>query len=148
MRLMFLGFLLLLSTVFAVFAFSDLNFVSARGRIGPGFFPQIIATLLVAITLYSTLREFRHREQDAEVSSDWRVAASVAATVVLLILSSHWLGALPGMVIFMVAALYLLNPGRHATNLLVGILLPAGLFFMFRFWLNAALPRGIFGSLL
>jgi putative tricarboxylic transport membrane protein len=148
MRLAFLVVLLLLSMLYAAFAFGDLNFVSARGRIGPGFFPQIIASLLVAITLYTVLCELRHRQQDEEVSSDWRVAASVAATLVLLIVASHWLGALPGMVIFMLISLTLLNRGRHVTNLLVGTLLPAGLFFLFRYWLNAALPPGIFGSLL
>lgn len=146
MRLTFLVVLLLLSALYAAFAFGDLNFVSARGRIGPGFFPQITATLLVAITLYSTIHELRHRRQHEHLSADWRTAASVVAMVVLLILASHWLGALPGMVIFMLVSLSLLNRGRHVTNLLVGILLPAGLFFLFRVWLNAALPPGIFGS--
>ena len=148
MRLAFLVVLLLLSVFYAVLAFGDLNFLSARGRIGPGLFPQIIASLLVAFTLYSTIVEFRRREGDEHISSDWRISASVAAMLVLLIGASHWLGALPGMMIFMLLALSVLNRGRHVTNLLVGVLLPAGLFFLFRFWLNAALPPGMFGSLL
>jgi len=148
MRLAFLVALLLLSVFYAVLSFGDLNFLSARGRIGPGFFPQIIATLLVAFTLYSTILEFRHRSGDEEISSDWRISASVAGMLVLLIVSSHWLGALPGMIIFMLLALTVLNRGRHVTNLLVGVLLPVGLFSLFRFWLNAAMPPGTFESLL
>lgn len=148
MRLAFLVVLLLLSVFYAALAFSDLNFLSARGRIGPGFFPQIIASLLVAFTLYSTIAEFRRPEGDEQISTDWRIAASVAAMLVLLIATSHWLGALPGMMIFMLLALSVLNRGRHVTNILVGVLLPAGLFALFRFWLNAAMPPGMFGSLL
>jgi putative tricarboxylic transport membrane protein len=148
MRLAFLVVLLLLSVFYAALAFSDLSFLSARGRIGPGFFPQIISSLLVAVTLYSTVREFRRREAEEPLSPNWRTAAGVAAMLVLLIGASHWLGALAGMMIFMLLALSVLNRGRHVTNLLVGILLPAGLFFLFRFWLNAAMPPGMFGSLL
>lgn len=148
MRLAFLVALLLLSAFYAALAFGDLNFLSARGRIAPGFFPQIIASLLVALTLHSVAVEFRRREDSEYISSDWRVAASVAAMVTLLISASHWLGALPGMIIFMLLALSVLNRGRHVTNVLVGILMPAGLFYLFRFWLNAAMPPGVFDSLL
>lgn len=148
MRLAFLIALLLLSVFYATLAFGDLNFLSARGRIGPGFFPQIIAVLLVAFTLYSTVLEFHRRAPDEKISADWRISASVAGMLALLIASSHWLGALPGMIIFMLLALSVLNRGRHVTNILVGVLLPAGLLFLFRYWLNAALPPGMFESLL
>jgi uncharacterized membrane protein len=148
MRLAFLTALLLLSVFYAALSFGDLNFLSARGRIGPGFFPQIIAALLVALTLYCTILEFRHRKGDEQISPDWRISAGVAAMLVLLIAASHWLGALPGMIIFMLLALSVLNRGRHVTNVLVGVLLPLGLFSLFRFWLNAAMPPGMFESLL
>lgn len=147
MRLVFLVALLLLSVFYAVLAF-NFDFLSPRGRIAPGFFPQIIATLLVACTIYSSIIEFRRRHSNDRISQDWGVAVAVAAMLVLLIVASHWLGALPGMILFMVLALSVLNRRRHLTNLLVGILLPVGLFSLFRFWLNAAMPPGLFGSLL
>lgn len=145
MRLAFLVALLLLSTFYAVLAFTDLNFLSARGRIAPGFFPQIIGSLLVAFTLYSAIVEFRRGNSDEQISLDWGITVVVAAMLALLIATSHWLGALPGMVIFMLLSLSVLNRGRHLTNLLVGVLLPVGLFSLFRFWLNAAMPPGVFG---
>ncbi len=148
MRFVFLVALLLLSVFYAALAFNDLNFLSPRGRIAPGFFPQIIASLLVAFTFYSTIVEFRRRHSDDRLSLDWGITAIVAAMLVLLIATSHWLGALPGMIIFMVLALSVLNRGRHVTNLLIGVLLPVGLFTLFRFWLNAAMPPGMFESLL
>lgn len=148
MRLAFLVALLLLSVFYSVLAFSSFDFLSPRGRIAPGFFPQIIGSLLVACTLYSTIIEFRRQNSDDRLSLDWGITAVVAAMLVLLIATSHWLGALPGMIIFMLLSLSVLNRGKYVTNLLVGVLLPLGLFSLFRFWLNAAMPPGIFGSLL
>jgi putative tricarboxylic transport membrane protein len=148
MRLAFLVALLLLSVFYAGLAFNDLNFLSARGRIAPGFFPQIIGSLLVALTLYSTIVEFRRRDSDERISLDWGITALVVVMLALFIAASHLLGALPGMIIFMLLSLSVLNRGRHVTNLLVGVLLPVGLFTLFRFWLNAAMPPGIFGFLL
>jgi putative tricarboxylic transport membrane protein len=145
MRAAFLVSLLLLSVFYAVLAFTSLNFLSATGRIAPGFFPQIIATLLVACTLYSTVIAFRGHENDEPISSDWQVSLGVAAMVGLLILTCQWLGALPGMVLFMLLSLSVLNRGRHMTNFLVGVLLPAGLFALFRYSLNASMPPGMLG---
>lgn len=145
MRIAFMTALLLLSVFYAALAFSDLEFLSARGRIGPGFFPQIIAVLLVAFVLYNIVLDYRRRDGDEAVSENWRVTLSVVAMVGLLIVASHFLGALPGMVIFMLLALSVLNRGRHVTNLLVGLLLPIGLFTLFRYSLNAAMPPGLLG---
>lgn len=145
MRAAFLVALLLLSVFYAVLAFTGLNFLSATGRIGPGFFPQIIGGLLVAFTLHSTVVEFRRRHSDEPISSDWKVTLGVAGMLLLLVLASHYLGALPGMIIFMLLSLVVLNRGRHVTNLAVGLLLPVGLFSLFRYWLNAAMPPGMLG---
>lgn len=143
MRAAFLVALLLLSVFYAVLAFTGLNFLSATGRIGPGFFPQIIGGLLVLFTLYSTVIEFRRRHSDTPVLPDWKVTVGVAGMLLILILASHYLGALPGMIIFMLLALMVLNRGRYVTNILVGLLLPVGLFTLFRYWLNAAMPPGM-----
>lgn len=145
MRIAFMTALLLLSVFYAALAFSDLEFLSARGRIGPGFFPQIIAVLLVAFVLYNLVLDYRRRDGDEAVSENWPVTLSVVAMVGLLIAASYFLGALPGMVIFMLLALSVLNRGRHVTNLLVGLLLPIGLFTLFRYSLNAAMPPGLLG---
>lgn len=145
MRFAFALALLLLSAFYAGLAFGDLNFLSARGRIGPGFFPQIIGTLLVAFTLWTVVVEARSRHTDEAVSSDWRVTAGVVAMLAILITASHFLGALPGMVIFMLISLSVLNRGQHVVNGLVGVALPVGLFALFRFWLNAAMPPGMLG---
>lgn len=137
--------LLLLSVFYTGLAIADLNFMGARGRIGPGFFPQIIGVLLVAFTLYSTWLEFRRRETDEPLAPEWRVTAGVAAMSAVLVVGSYWLGALPGMIVFMLLSLSVLNRGNHVTNLLVGLLLPIGIFSLFRYSLNATMPPGTLG---
>lgn len=145
MRLYFTIALLLLSVFYAAFSFADLNFLSARGRIGPGFFPQIISGLLVVFTLSTTVIEFRRRHAHEAIASDWGVTVGVVGMLGILIIACHWLGALPGMVIFMLLALSVLNRGRHVTNVLIGVLLPVGLYSLFRYSLNAAMPPGMLG---
>lgn len=145
MRAAFMFFLLLLSVAYAGFAISDLAFLGVRGRIGPGFFPQIIGVLLVAFTLYSAIMEFRRRDTEEPIAADWRVTAGVAAMSAVLILACHWLGALPGMILFLLMALSVLNRGRHLTNVLVGTLLPIGIFALFKYSLNATMPPGQLG---
>lgn len=145
MRLVFTVAILLLSVFFTAMAFADLNFLSPRGRIAPGFFPQIIGTLLVAFTLSTTITEFRRRDTEPAISSDWAVTAAVVGMLGIFIAASHYLGALAGMVIFMLMSLSVLNRGRHLVNLLVGVLLPVLIFVSFRYWLNAAMPPGMIG---
>lgn len=145
MRIVFTSSLLLLSVFFTAMAFADLNFLSARGRIAPGFFPQIVGTLLVVFTLYAVIDDYRRRDTEAQITSDWRVTAVVVTLVAILIVGSHYMGALAGMVIFMLLALSILNKGRHLTNVLVGVILPVGLFTLFRYTLNASLPPGMLG---
>ncbi len=135
--------LLMLSVFYAGFAISELQFLGVLGRIGPGFFPQTIGVLLVALVLYSTIIEFRRRDSEAPIAIGWKATAGIAGLSAVLILACHWLGALPGMIVFMVLALSAFNRGRHLTNILVGALLPIGIFALFRYPLNAALPPGI-----
>jgi hypothetical protein len=144
MRAIFMLVLLMVSVFYAGFAISELQFLGALGRIGPGFFPQIIGVLLVALMLYSTIMEFRQSHAEEPIAIHWKPTVGVAGLSALLILACHWLGALPGMILFMILALSAFNRGRHLTNVLVGALLPIGIYALFRYPLNAALPPGMF----
>lgn len=145
MRLAFLIGVLLLSVFYTALAFHDLEFLSSRGRIAPGFFPQIIGPLTVAISLYTVILDYRRGGKVESLGEEWKTAILMVALLGILIVASHYLGALPGMLIFMLLALSILNRGEHLTNVLVGVLLPVGMYAMFRFWLNAAMPPGVLG---
>jgi putative tricarboxylic transport membrane protein len=47
------------------------------------------------------------------------------------------------MIVFMAAGLHFLNRGRPLQNALIALLLPLGVYLLFRVWLNAAMPQGI-----
>lgn len=145
MKKAFLITLLLLSAFYTSLAFADLDFLSARGRIAPGFFPQIIGVLIVAFTLHAVAAEFRSGRQEDPLSVDWKVTLGVVGMLGILIVGSHYLGALWGMLVFMLLALSVLNRRRHVTNLIVGVALPVGIFVLFRYSLNAAMPPGVLG---
>ena len=49
------------------------------------------------------------------------------------------------MIAFMAAALAVFNRGRWLQNALLALLLPAGLYLLFKVWLNAAMPPGVVG---
>lgn len=146
MRAYFMLALLMPSVLYAGLAISELRFHGPLGRIGPGFFPQIIGVLLVVLMLYSTMIEFLRRQNTEEpATADWKAAGGVAALSAVLILACYWLGALPGMILFMLLALSAFNRGRHLTNVLIGALLPIGIFVLFRYSLNATMPPGMLG---
>ena len=145
MRAGFTLALLVPAAFYAILAFNGLNFLSPAGRIGPGFFPQIIGALLVAMCLYSLVSDLEQRDHDEPVSRLWLVVAVVAALSGLLVAAIYVLGALPGMILFMLLALSYLNRGRHLQNALLGAALPIAIFVLFRYGLNATMPDGILG---
>ena len=141
MRAGFLLAILFLAAGYTYGAFSGLAYVSTTGRLGPGFFPRIIGVALVVLCAYSL---YADAKAGGEARSPfWRTAAAVALLTAAFVVLLEVLGGLASMIAFMAASLALLNRGRHLQNLLLALLLPAGLYFLFKVWLNAAMPRGM-----
>jgi hypothetical protein len=141
MRAGFLAAVLALAGGYTVLAFTELTWLSSAGRLGPGFFPRLIGLCLIALCAYSLYAERRNAE--ASLSADWRTAAGVAVVSAAFVVLLDVLGGLLAMIAFMAAALYFLNRGRPLQNALLAVLLPAGLYLLFRVWLNAAMPSGM-----
>lgn len=142
MRAAFLLGVLLLGAGYTYVAFAGLPYLSSAGRLGPGFFPRLIGLALVALSAWSLLAELR-RPLREPLSPHWRTTLAVAALSGGLIAAFELLGGLVSMVAFMAGALFYLNRGRTLQNALLAVLLPLGLYLIFRVWLNAALPRGL-----
>jgi hypothetical protein len=141
MRAGFLLAVLALGGGYTLLAFAELSWLSSAGRLGPGFFPRIIGGCLVALCLYSLYADRRLGEDPG--SEHWRAALGVAALSAAFVALLDVLGGLLAMVLFMAAILYFLNRGRPVQNALMAVLLPAGLYLLFRVWLNAAMPSGM-----
>ena len=141
MRLAFLAAVLALAGGYTVLAFTELTWLSSAGRLGPGFFPRIIGVCLIALCLYSLYRD--RGDEKSFFSGEWRTAAVVALISLAFVALLNVLGGLLAMIAFMAAALFYLNRGRPLQNVLMALLLPAGIYLLFRVWLNAAMPAGL-----
>jgi hypothetical protein len=142
MRAGFLLAVLAAGLVYTGFAFAELAWLGSTGRLGPGFFPRIVGVALVAFAAHGVLAELR-REAREGLSGHWRPAAALAGLSALFVAALDVLGGLVSMILFMGAALAALNRGRPLQNVLLALLLPAGVYLLFRVWLNASMPRGL-----
>jgi putative tricarboxylic transport membrane protein len=138
----FSGAFLAFAVAYTLFAFG-LPFM-AVGRIGPGFFPQILGVALILTSAYTLIRDFREPAED-DASGDYGgTAILVTGITVVFIAMLNVVGALAAMVLFMFATLYALNREGMVMNVLLSVLLPISLYLMFDVWLNTTLPQGIF----
>jgi putative tricarboxylic transport membrane protein len=143
MRAGFLLAILFLAGCYTYIAFSDLNYLSAAGRLGPGFVPRIVGVSLMAMCAFSLYMDLKHLPPAEAASPGWRGAAVLALLSGVFVGLLEILGGLVSMVVFMAAALWILNRGRHLQNLLIAVLLPLGAYLVFVVWLKASVPRGV-----
>ncbi len=144
MKVAFLVAILCIALLYTYSAFTDLTFLTVSGRLGPGFFPRIIGGLLVAACLYNLVVARRAEPDGGEVSNgDWRVAIGIFALSAAFVALLEVVGGLLAMVLFLLAALFILNRGRLVQNLAISLLLPAAVYLMFDVWLKASMPRGL-----
>jgi putative tricarboxylic transport membrane protein len=138
----FSGVFLVFAVAYTLLAF-ELPFM-ASGRIGPGFFPQILGVSFIVISAYMLVRDVREPAED-DASGDHRgPVVLVTGITVVFVAMLNVLGALAAMVLFMFATLYALNREGMVMNVLLSVLLPVSLYLMFDVWLSTTLPRGIF----
>jgi len=142
MRAGFLAGVLLLAGGYTWLAFAELAWLSSAGRLGPGFFPRIVGGALVVLCAWSLAAELRRgaRERPSEF---WRVTLVLALLSGLFVAALDVLGGLVSMIAYMAVTLAFLNRRRHWQNALLAVLLPLGIYLLFRVWLNAAVPRGL-----
>jgi uncharacterized protein YunC (DUF1805 family) len=141
MRIGFSLFLLAVAIFYTYIAFEDLNFM-VRNRLGPGFFPRVIGVVTIALLAYSLFVDVRQRAKDVGTKHgrDMVVFTAIAVGYVALL---PVLGGLWATIAFMLTALFVFNPGKVLSNVLVSVILPVGLYLLFDTWLNSSLPSGM-----
>jgi len=132
---------LLCAGLYSYYAFTELSWLSSAGRIGPAFFPRIIGLALVVLSVWSLAAD-GHAPAE-RVAGGWRAAALLALLSGLFVAALDVLGGLLSMIAFMAAALAVFNRGRWLQNALLALALPAGMYLLFKVWLNAGVPRGV-----
>lgn len=139
----FSGAFLAFALAYTLLAFG-LPMMTESGQIGPGFFPRILGVMLVAVSLYSVVRDFSEPADEDTSSDHWGTVGLVTVITIAFIAMLSILGALVAMVLFMFVTLYVLNRQGMITNVVLSILLPVSLYLLFDVWLNTTLPRGVF----
>lgn len=132
---------LLCAGLYSYYAFTELSWLSSAGRIGPAFFPRIIGLALVALSAWSLAADWH--APGSRIAGGWRAAALLALLSGLFVAALDVLGGLLAMIAFMAAALAVFNRGRWLQNALLALALPAGMYLLFKVWLNAGVPRGL-----
>jgi putative tricarboxylic transport membrane protein len=125
----------------------EMEWRTAAGRIGPGFFPRIIGFAAIALCIMVAVRSLRpHERKEGDPDPQGRHPRALlvftgAGVIFLLVLIP--LGAIVASAIFLLATLWYLNPGHVKRNLAIAVLLPVALYLLFQVALNAGLPSGI-----
>jgi putative tricarboxylic transport membrane protein len=145
MRLGFTAAILCLAVLYTYWAFVDLSFLSSTGRLGPGFFPRIVGLLLIVVCVLTLAGDLKKRHAEGGLSSLWWITLVVAALSGAFVLSLEILGGPLAMVVYLLATLSVLNPGRSLQNVTISVGLPLALFLLFDRWLNASLPPDSLG---
>lgn len=142
MRVAFVLAILLASLFYTYHAFTGLDFLSAAGRLGPGFFPRLVGSSLVLACLWSLATDLPRAREDDTASEFRPLVGVVAALSALLIVLFGLLGGTLAMGLFLLLALSVLNRGRHLQNLAVAVAVPVAIHLLFDVWLGATMPEG------
>ena len=155
-KLAFLGVLLLVFAVYTEMAMG-MEWRTAAGRIGPGFFPRILGVTAIAVIVVAAVREIFSRsdedsadeveaaeeaaEPDLGRHSLALVAFIVAAAVFVALLGV--LGAAVAGILFLGVTLWFLDREHHVRAVIIAVAVPVLLYLALQVGLNVGLPQGI-----
>lgn len=144
MRIVFLVAILAGAIFYSYGAFADLGFMTRSGRLGPGFFPRVIGVASVIVTLWALADEMKRSHGEAVDHQQWKDVALLMALAFSYAVLLRLFGGFVATVIFLGVTLTILNRGQTGKNVLISLLVPAGVYLLFDRVLNANLPPAIF----
>lgn len=141
----FLGVVIVVMAVYTQLAMG-MQWRTAAGRIGPGFFPRIVGCTTILLCIVAAARSLRPAEnddQDAPLGHHPGTLLKFTGAGVVFVLVLVPLGAIVASAIFLMVTLTLLDRGHLKRNIAIAVVLPVGLYLLFQVALNAGLPSGI-----
>ncbi|WP_293781127.1 tripartite tricarboxylate transporter TctB family protein [uncultured Aeromicrobium sp.] len=133
----------------------DLEWQTAAGRIGPGYFPRLIgliAIVVAAIALVIDLRSDTHEVVDLEdevgdapehLGRHPMLLTIFVAICAVYVASLVPLGAIVATLFFLLATLILLDPAHKVRGVVIATGVTVLLFLAFETGLNVGLPGGV-----
>lgn len=149
MRMVFLIVVLAGGLFYSWVAFADLNFLTNRGRLGPGFFPRIIGVGMVLMTLWVLIQEVRSpaiaagNAGEDETGAGWSDVVTLIALALGYAVVLRLFGGFLATLIFLAVALSVLNRGRPLQNAIIAVAVPSGVYLLFDRILNANTPPAL-----
>lgn len=144
MRLAFFIVLLCGAIFYSYIAFENLNFMTRTGRLGPGFFPRLIGVAAVALTLWALIEELRTRRESDDDEGHWGDVFVLIGLAVCYAVLLRLFGGFVSTVIFLAAALTVLNKGQMVRNAVISVAVPVAIYLLFDKVLNASMPPALF----
>jgi len=154
-RTVFLSVVLAVLAVYTRMGF-ELEWRTAAGRIGAGFFPRIIGGLGLVLTAVALVDSVRGQatpsgppvaaDEEPDGPDEGRHPVPLVLTVLAaaaFVATLTTLGAVVASALFLLGMLWMLNRRHMVANVVLSIGLPVGLYLLFESLLNAGLPAGI-----
>ena len=92
--------------------------IGSAARMGPGFYPLVVGTLLVVLGVVIVVRSGREADAERISTPAWRALAFVVGAVMFFALTARGLGLVPS--IFITASLTSLASPRHTVPMALG----------------------------
>lgn len=143
MRIAFLLFVLAGAVFYTYMAFVDLDFMTRRGRLGPGFFPRIVGLSMAALTIWVIAETWNKHLGPEGASSKWRDALILIVLAIAYAVALRLFGGFPATVIYLGLALSLLNRGHLLQNAILTVTIPSVVYLLFDRLLNANMPPAL-----
>ncbi|GAA5071561.1 tripartite tricarboxylate transporter TctB family protein [Roseibacterium beibuensis] len=143
MRIAFLLVVLAGAVFYSYIAFVDLDFLTRRGRLGPGFFPRIVGVGMVLLMIWVTVDALMKREADTSPAQKWADVVTLMALAIGYAVLLRLFGGFIATVIYLGVALSVLNRGRYVQNAVLTVAIPGGVYLLFDRLLNANMPPAL-----
>lgn len=128
----------LLSILFIYFGIVEYGiWDDKKGPLG-GFFPVIIAIVLLLISILAIIQSFKESKVVYE-KENWLPVIGVMT----IILATYIIGMIPSVLIYLVVWLRVLEKSSWKQTLLVTLIIGAIVYGVFVLWLNIPFPQGI-----
>lgn len=148
--------LVILAVVIVVNTWGLETSFAAEDPVGPRLFPQLVAGGLLVIAAWVTIATWRGdipegeegEDVDLTAPTDWKTVGMLVASFVFLIATVNVLGWTIASAVFFTAVTYVLGSRTWVRNLLIGVALGVGTFYLFYSGLGVMLPAGILDGIL
>ncbi|RHW35899.1 tripartite tricarboxylate transporter TctB family protein [Lysinibacillus yapensis] len=113
---------------------------------GSGFLPKMIGVLLIVLTGYDLVRNYKKNKEDSFNLTYLRDLSLLSLACLAYAFLFNILGSLVSTALFVFIVLTLLSKKTWKRNIITTIIFSAFIFLLFEIALNVGLPMGIFES--